>query len=459
MRSIRRELLGWLSIGLLLAVAAAAIGTYWRARDEANALFDLELKEMAASLTGAPFAAGVPAGAGGPAAGTLVIQIWDRSGVQVYLSQPERSLPQYAQLGFNTVSTRSGDWRVFSTLADEQIVQVAQPISARRELAASMALRTLVPLLTVVPFLALLVWITVTRGLRPLERVAIAVGLRSPAVLEPLVETDLPQEVQPLIAALNGLLGRLERALHAQQAFVADAAHELRTPLSALHLQAQLAERASGDADRRAAMADLRAGVQRLTRLVEQLLTLAREEPGVATRPFGPVDLAELARAVIADHAQLAAARNIDLGFADGGAGPPAIVAGDADALRTLVANLVANAVRYTPENGKIDVVAAVDDGGPALAVRDTGPGIPAAERDRVFDRFYRGAAAPGPGSGLGLAIVKSIADRHRAHVVLGDGLDGAGLGVTVRFPCGGVDGASRSGVARCGLADRTANS
>ena len=222
MRSIRRELLGWLSIGLLLAIVGAAIGTYWRARDEANALFDLQLKEMAASLTGASLTAGGQQGSGSSAVtGTLVIQIWDKSGVQVYLSQPERSLPQYAQLGFNTIATSNGDWRVFSALSDDQIVQVAQPISARRELAASMALRTLVPLLAVVPFLALLVWLTVARGLRPLDRVAMAVGQRSPSVLEPLVETGLPQEVQPLVGALNGLLGRLARAQNAQRAFIA----------------------------------------------------------------------------------------------------------------------------------------------------------------------------------------------------------------------------------------------
>ncbi len=451
MRSIRRELFGWLSIGLLLAIVAAATGTYWRARDEANALFDLQLKEMAASLTGAPFAASVPTGAGSSAAaGTLVIQVWDRSGVQVYLSQSERKLPQYAQLGFNTVTTSDGAWRVFSMLADEQIVQVAQPISARRDLATSMALRTLVPLLAVVPFLALLVWLTVARGLRPLDRVAIAVGQRSPAVLEPLVETGLPQEVQPLVGALNGLLGRLARALNAQRAFIADAAHELRTPLSAVYLQAQLAERASTDAERRAALAELKRGLQRVTHLVEQLLTLAREEPGVTNRPFAPVDLAALARAVISDHAQLAAAKNIDLGYADGDGGAISMtVAGDAVALHTLLSNLVANAVRYTPEGGKIDVAVGADDDRPTLAVRDSGPGIPVAEQERVFDRFYRGSAMRSSGSGLGLAIVRSIADRHGAEIVLGPGLDGGGLGVSVRFPCSGADRASSSGTTR----------
>src|SRR5206468_405615 len=160
-------------------IIGAAIGTYVRARDEANELFDYQLREMAASLTGAPLAAAPSASDSAGRSDTLVVQIWDRNGVQVYLSQPRRDLPQHAQLGFNTVATRDGDWRIFSTVAGEQVVQVAQPIRARRELAASMALRTIVPLLAVLPFLALLVWLTIARGLRPLDRVAAAVGHRS----------------------------------------------------------------------------------------------------------------------------------------------------------------------------------------------------------------------------------------------------------------------------------------
>ena len=178
------------------------------------------------------------------------MQIWDRNGVQLYLSQPQRELPQHAQLGFSNLHTDAGEWRVFSALAGSQVIQVAQPMRARRELAASMALRTIVPLLAVMPLLGLLIWLIIARGLQPLERVAAAVSRRSPTQLEPLAERGLPREVQPLVQALNGLLQRLGQALAAQRTFIADAAHELRTPLTAVHLQAQLAERAS---DRRRA--------------------------------------------------------------------------------------------------------------------------------------------------------------------------------------------------------------
>ena len=433
MRSIRRELLVWLLLGIALAVAAAAVGTYWRARDEANALFDYQLKEMAASLTDAPFAA-VPAGAGaiGPGSDAMVVQIWDRNGVQLFLSQPRRVLPQHAQLGFTTLETDSGLWRVFSTLAAGQVVQIAQPMSARRELAASMALRTIMPLLAVLPFLAMLIWFTIARGLKPLDRVAAAVARRSPALLEPLPDRDLPREVQPLVGALNDLLSRLSHTLDAQRAFVADAAHELRTPLTAVHLQAQLAERATTDTERAAALAELKGGLERGTRLVEQLLTLAREEPGVSATAASTVDLAALAREVIADLAPLAGAKGIDLGLSSTTA---STVSGDPDALRTLISNLVDNAIRYTPAGGRVDVALADDAGRTALTVRDSGPGIATEDRERVFDRFYRGSGAGGiRGSGLGLAIVKRIAERHRARVELATGIDGRGLGVTVRF-------------------------
>jgi len=433
----------WLAGGLVVAVAAAAFATYVRAREEANEIFDYQLRQMAASLIGVPLA-GTP---GGLAVGSeaLVVQVWDRNGVQRFVSQPQQPLPQYAQLGFNTVTTSNGDWRVFSTLAGDQVMQVAQPMSARRELAASMALRTIVPLLVVAPLLALFIGYGVTRGLAPLARLASAVAKRVPGGLEPVDEAGLPDEVRPLAQALNGLLSRLDRALDAQRAFIADAAHELRTPLTAVHLQAQLAERAATDAERDAALFALKAGLARATHLVEQLLTLAREEPGVAQRPFAPVNLTELARSAVADQAAIAAARGVDLGVTGAASDKlgtaPATVDGDANALRALFSNLVDNAVRYTPAGGRVDVTVENEPADVVVAVRDSGTGIPVSERERVFDRFYR-AAAPGAadvsGSGLGLAIVKRIAERHDATITLAPGIAGPageGVTVTVRFP------------------------
>jgi two-component system OmpR family sensor kinase len=294
-----------------------------------------------------------------------------------------------------------------------------------------------VPLLAVLPVLGLLIWVIIARGLQPLERVAAAVSRRSPTQLEPLAERDLPREVQPLVQALNGLLLRLGQTLAAQRTFIADAAHELRTPLTAVHLQAQLAERATTDAERRKALADLKSGLERATRLSEQLLTLARAEPGVdgGEVTSQAIDLAVLAREVIEELAPLAAHRGIDLGLSEA---REARVRGDREALRTLLSNLVDNALRYTGAGGRVDVATGPDGERVALLVRDNGPGIAPEERTRVFDRFYRGPPAGDAGvrgSGLGLAIVKRIADRYGATIELGPGIDGVGLGVSVRFP------------------------
>jgi two-component system OmpR family sensor kinase len=431
--SIRRTLTLWLAAGLALALAAAAVLTYLRARDEANWLFDLHLRQTAASLTGLPIA-GAGSGGGFGDEG-LVVQIWDPSGARVYRSQPagadDSRSPGRSTPGFATIDTPTGRYRVFSVLAGGQLVQVGQPLAVRDELAAKLAVSTVLPLAIIAPFFALVVWIALRRGLEPLARVAAAVRERTPGQLAPLAATGWPSEVAPLVQALNGLLGRLARALDAQRAFVADAAHELRSPLTALGLQAQLAERAVEDAERAGALAELRRGLARATRMVEQLLALAREEPGVVERPFEPVRLDTLARDVVATLAPLAAAKAIDLGVdrAD-----EVRVTGDAEALATLLSNLVDNAIRYTPEGGRVDVLVEARPV-PRVTVRDNGPGVPASERARLFERFVRGSDVAAPGSGLGLAIVQRIAARHGATATLADGIDGKGLAVVVAFP------------------------
>jgi len=242
--------------------------------------------------------------------------------------------------------------------------------------------------------------------------------------------------VQPLVSALNDLLARLRAALERERAFMADAAHELRTPLTALHLQMGMLARASGDLERAAAMQTLSAGVQRAIRLVEQMLALARQEPRAEAQRV-TVRLDDVAREIVAELVPLADAGRIDLGVS---VAQPASVYADPDALRTLLRNLVDNAVRYTPAGGRVDVSVEELAGatrGARLTVSDDGPGIPAAERVRVFDRFYRRAGTSPPGSGLGLSIVSTIAQGHGASITLADGSSGKGLCVTVTFPPG----------------------
>jgi two-component system, OmpR family, sensor kinase len=425
-KSIRQRLLIGLLGFVLAAVFLDAVAVYRQARTELDELFDYQLRQMALSLR--DWAFGVPgASAPGPAAEDFdfAIQVWGADGVRIYLSRPQAVLPAAARLGYETVATAEGAWRVFSLQQRGLVLQVAQPMRAREKLAAAAALRTIAPVLLLLPALGLLIWFTVGRGLRPLESVAAAVQARTPAALAPLADRDLPQEVRPLVEALNDLLRRLGAALETQRRFVADAAHELRTPLTALSLQVQLVERAAAGEERAAALASVKNGLARATRVVEQLLALARQEPEAARRPEEEIELCELARLVVAELVPLAGAKAIDLGIARAG---PVRVTGDREALRVLLANLVDNAVRYTPEGGRVDVATFVAEGEAVVEVTDTGAGIPAAERERVFDRFYRRAGSGEAGSGLGLAIVKTVVERHRGRVALADGPGGRGL-------------------------------
>ena len=301
----------------------------------------------------------------------------------------------------------------------------------RNRLAAEASWRTLKPFFVLLPVLGGLVWMLVGLGLRPLASLADSLQKRSHDSLEPLVDAGLPEEIRPLVLALNDLLARLKLAFDAQRDFVADAAHELRTPLTALQLQVQLLGRAQGEAERQAALEDLKQGLLRSSHGVQQLLTLARQEAGAGSAPFAHLSLAALARAAVIEQAALAEARGIDLGLAQ--ADEQAMVSGDADALRILLRNLLANALNYTPGGGRVDVVCRMENSGPILEVVDSGPGIPPAERERVFDRFYRRSTESKTGSGLGLAIVRTIAQRHRASVSLLDAPTG-GLLVRVAF-------------------------
>ncbi len=431
MSSLRARLLASLLGGVVLVGAVGGWIVYRNALAEADAFFDYHLRETALILRDEPveylLAPQLPPT---DASYDFVVQVWSLDGVRVYLSRPHAVLPEITTLGFSTVATREGRWRVFGVQAVTRVIQVAQPLSVRERRAAELALQTLKPFALLLPVLALVIWIAVGHALEPLRRLTAQVTARRVNALDALPATQLPDEAQPLVLALNDLLGRLRAALERERAFVADAAHELRTPLTALHLQMGMLARAGSEAEREAAMSTLSAGVQRAIRLVEQMLALARQEPRADGQPV-PVRLDELAREIVAELVPLADAGCIDLGVA---AAQPAIVAGDADALRTLLRNLVDNAVRYTPPGGRVDVTVESTAAGPQVTVTDDGPGIPPGERARVFDRFYRRAGTTPPGSGLGLAIVKAIADAHGATVTLTDGPSGKGLAVIVAF-------------------------
>ena len=441
--SLRARLTGLLLLAVLLIASIQAVITWRTASAETEAVFDGQMERIALSLTGGLASAVLADDALAPGTGAddLIIQIWRADGAMLYRSRSARLLPQQAVLGFTNVRAGGAAYRIYALQTPLQVIQIAQDLASRRQAAGRLALRAVLPVAALAPLLMLIVWWVVGRALAPVERVRRQVAARRVHDLAPLSTEGLPAEVLPLVAEMNGLLARLTAAWDALQNFTADAAHELRSPLAALRLQLQSLQRAEEPETRRVASERLLAGIDRATRLVEQLLALARQEGGNgdATPPVA-VSLARLVQSAEQEFAREAEARGISLAVL-----PPeddAVIAGHPAALPVLLRNLLENALRYTPDGGRVQVRIAREPGLPLassqpiqLIVEDSGPGIAPEERQRVLDRFYRVTGAAGHGSGLGLAIVKAVADRHGAEVKLEDSPALGGLRVIVEFP------------------------
>lgn len=445
MRSIERDLLAWLMGALLLGSVAIVLVTYLVTLDEMNEVFDADLKNVAEAL-GTHHRAG--SGPGDPALprspvrsdvadlAEIVTVTWTHDGRRVFSSDPRVAIPFSDHEALSRVPVGPELWIVYTDVSPNGVAQAAQREQARHATAAESASKIFLPMLALVAFVAGLLTVALRRGLRPLDSAARDIATRTASSLVPIPTADVPAEITPLVASINGLMARLALAFSAERRFLSDAAHELRTPVTALRLQLQLLKRSSTDDARSESMAELEAGIDRSQRVIEQLLHLARFEPGGEPARREPVDLLGLARSVVASMAVKADARGVDLG-ARGEAG--LIVEGDAAQLTVLLDNLVENALRYTPSGGAVDVVAAMLGNRPSLRVVDDGPGIAEAERARVFDRFYRSPeasalAGDAGGTGLGLSIVRAIADLHGADVSLHAPASGSGIEVRVRF-------------------------
>jgi signal transduction histidine kinase len=438
LKSIRRDLVLWLTGTLVLGIAAVALATYGAALQQIQAIFDDELRLIAQAvhLREDWIESGNVRIAREDVA--FAVRAYDDGG-RVFFESGLPSLPpdvpKTLDPGLSVVETPDGNWRIYTHVTPEGMVQVAQPEALRDALARALSLRMVLPELLFIPLLALLLAWVLKRALAPLEATSLRVRERDAARLDALPTAGVPQELLPLMEQINALLARLAASLETQRRFVADAAHELRSPVAALALQIQLVERAQGDAARAAALAELKLGIARSGRLVHQLLDLARLEPGVPAEVHAPLDLAALVREVTGAFAARADDKGIDLGVE---APPALLVSGAASELRSLVANLVDNALRYAPAGSAVTVSLQEAGDHVQLVVEDAGPGIPQADRERVLQRFQRLAGDPTPGSGLGLPIAKAIVERHHGALWLADAHPGKappGLAVQVRLP------------------------
>ena len=436
MTSLRRHLLMWLLPLYVLSAAAAMLVSYQRYNTSINAFMDgqlhnLELayaRELAASAT-LPTLRALDA-QHVERDGTPIVQLW-RDGRLLASSWPIPSLGLQPDPGFHTVSIAGHGWRLYTAPAATVSLQVVQSNDFRERVILHSAWYSAAPIALLVPFSVALLWLGVYVALRPLTRLVQAVTQQDERSLAELPLTGVPRELQPLLAAVNALLSRLRRAFTSQQRFVQDAAHELRTPLMALMLQAEgLRNRFGTTADEE--LVRLEAGIRRLHRLVEQMLKLARQQAAPPDSATTAVELLPLLQEVVGDLLPLAEQRNIDVGFR---AAVPLAVRADADSLRCIFDNLLDNAVRHTPAGGSVDI--ALDGGADEVRVEftDTGPGIAPQLLERVFDRFYRPAGTSGTGSGLGLAIARSAAERVGARIELLNRADSPGLLARVCLP------------------------
>src|SRR5450830_680049 len=433
--SLRGRLLWFLLAAITMAALAQATIAYRSALSDADQIFDYHMQQMAMSLRSSAPLTNNEAGPveGDPENNELVVQVWTPDGVRVFRSMSHATLPQRAVLGFSNVKSNGVTYRIFSVQTNNQTVQIAQDMAVRKRMAGTLALRTVGPIALMAPVLMLVVWWVVSGSLAPVARVRRQVAARQADDLSPVSDSELPDEVRPLVQELNLLFGRVKTAFDAQQHFVADAAHELRTPLAALKLQVLSLERAESEEKRSLAISRVSAGIERATRLVEQLLVLARQEASAASGDqLQAVDLNDVVKRALGDMAGIAQARKIDLGLHHM---DPAKVAGQADALNIMLRNLVDNAIKYTPQGGTVDIDLRASPVGVTLSVEDNGPGIPPEERERVFSRFYRVPGTDANGSGLGLAIIKAIAERHGARLVLDKSERLGGLCVRLEFP------------------------
>ncbi|HQT25361.1 MAG TPA: ATP-binding protein [Burkholderiales bacterium] len=427
MKSLKRQLIVLL-VGMLAVVGMlAGFISYPLSKKDAGLLLDHQLREVARSIDEGSqlpsMQARFAAESEEERENDFVIQVWYEK-EPVRSSRPGFTLSRAPHSGFSYMADNGKKWRAYTLYYPNRTVQVSQSMEVRREIAENAAMRTVLPIAGLIPLSWILVALVIGRILKPLDAVKEAVTQRDASSLDPLPAEHVPEEVAPLIKEMNALLLRLREALESQRQFISYAVHELRTPLAALQLQIENLAFCKSEEDVESRMIELNSGVKRASRLVNQLLKMARFEAD-KNLTMCVTDPGQIVKNCIGALIPLAEKKGIDLGMIRD---EEARVMTNADSLRVLFENLLDNAIRYTPEGGKIDVSVCLSDGKAVIEIADSGPGIPEDLLPRVFDRFFRASGQEIEGSGIGLAIVQAIAERQSAEIRLANREEGTGL-------------------------------
>ena len=364
----------------------------------------------------------------------LGFQIWDKEGNLLLKSSNLPVTPiSGSKLGFSNIHYLGNDWRIFSleSIGLGYRCITAERIDVRNDLISKIFSNLLILFIVLVPVLSLTMWFAINRGLSPLHNLASQINHRGAEKLDSISESNLPTEIQTISAALNQLLGRLKSALNREKRITSDAAHELRTPLAAVRLHAELAKSATSKDDSEKAITQVLRGIDRTTHLVDQLLALARLEPDAFSATLKPQEISQLIIEESALLAPFAEQKNIDLSFL---VSPQLVANVDETALRLLIRNLLNNAISYTQPQGHVTISLYQQFAQACITVEDDGPGIPEFEQDRIFERFYRIENHDTPGCGIGLSIVNRVVELHKASIKLETPDSGKGLSITVGF-------------------------
>ncbi len=433
MMSLRVSALLWTTLLLIGFGGAAVVTSYELVKDEANKFLDTQLRQIALNAGREPIHA---VGNGAPESeDELVVHVWDETGRTIHDSSPQIAIPQGRQSGFDDIRIEGEQWRVFLLKDNKRAVQVAQRTSAREELASRAATGAALPLLAAIPLAWLAIFLMLNRLLRRLSLASEALASRSVDTPDPLSLREVPKEISPLIAAMNELINRYRTAADQQRRFVSDAAHELRTPLAALQIQADNLRTLDISHGANEVVEDLQAGVRRTAGLVNKLLQIARIDSAAASRTPTEIDLAEIVRSSVADRVVIADSKCLILSLA---ADDPVLVKAHETDLSTLFSSILDNAILYTPQGGSVSVSVRTRDRRPLVEIADTGPGIPEDALPRVFERFFRAAPADIEGSGLGLAIAKGIAERNGVTLTIAN-RQPTGVLARIMFPAAAI--------------------
>ena len=424
--SIKRFLLIYITLAILVIYVLISLASYRVSKEELDELYDANLQQVANSIAAQHLAIhdvthlynNNQVGAGTKIEGEeqFYVRVLARDGTVLYVSHPDAKVPLPASLGLSTQRFQSKQWRFFVVKAKEETIQVAQSLKLRKNTIKETAYSLMASQLLFIPVLVLLIFYAIKKALFPLSVLSKDIQHRDSADLNPFADDKVPAEIKPLVQSLNVFMGKVSFMVDVLKRFTSDAAHELRTPITALKLQLTVLEQAKSTLERESAIQNLKAGISRSEQLVSQLLTLARIVPDNQSRQIRSVNLLALVKESFEELLPLAQEKSIDLGLSKA---EESEVNGVQQEIKVLINNVVDNAIRYTPNNGKIDVSVFHQAGDIVLEVSDSGPGIPNDDFERVFERFYRGENQSISGSGLGLAIVREIATQHGARIEL----------------------------------------